>query len=150
MKLNLGNVVGPPGDDGFSPIISENKENTDEIYRLDIVTKEKSFTTPNLKGGGGDTGGLSFGQDNEGKWGYIPPGADTVTPFKTGSEGMETLIFTAPYDIAERYFTYRTFNGDTGLPETNEDWRYVYEMALPSGVIITKDFSVLSLTVKTG
>ena len=29
-----------------------------------------------------DTGGLTFAQDEEGNWGYIAPGADTVTPFK--------------------------------------------------------------------
>ncbi len=28
-------------------------------------------------------GGLSFGQDAEGNWGYIPSGADTVVPFKS-------------------------------------------------------------------
>lgn len=27
-------------------------------------------------------GGLSFGQDAEGNWGYIPSGADAVTPFR--------------------------------------------------------------------
>ncbi len=29
-------------------------------------------------------GGLSFAQDEEGNWGYIPSGADTVTPFSSG------------------------------------------------------------------
>ena len=27
---------------------------------------------------------MSFGQDTEGNWGYIPSGADTVIPFKNG------------------------------------------------------------------
>lgn len=43
---------GDPGDDGFSPSIVEDPDNTDEIYKLDITTKEGSFVTPNLKGGG--------------------------------------------------------------------------------------------------
>ena len=38
------------GQDGFSPIVTENKDNTDEIYKLDITTKDGTFTTPNLKG----------------------------------------------------------------------------------------------------
>lgn len=37
------------GKDGFSPIITENHENTERIYRLDITTKAGMFTTPNLK-----------------------------------------------------------------------------------------------------
>ena len=37
------------GTDGFSPVITENSNNTYEDYRLDIETKESKFTTPNLK-----------------------------------------------------------------------------------------------------
>ena len=34
--------------------------------------------------------GLSFGKDSKGNWGYIPSGADTVTPFKSGTgEGTD-------------------------------------------------------------
>lgn len=40
---------GDPGDDGFSPTIVEDPDNTNEIYKLDITTKEGSFVTPNLK-----------------------------------------------------------------------------------------------------
>ena len=38
-------------------------------------------------------GGLKFAQDSEGNWGYIPSGADTVVPFKSGIS-MENAIFT--------------------------------------------------------
>ena len=31
-----------------------------------------------------DLGGLSFGQDDDGNWGYKAGGADTVVPFKNG------------------------------------------------------------------
>lgn len=47
----------PPGEDGFSPSISENIGNNEEVYKLDITTKGGSFTTPNLKGQKGDCGG---------------------------------------------------------------------------------------------
>ena len=50
---------GEKGDDGFSPTITENADNTDKIYKLDITTADSTFTTPNLKGadrqGGSDT-----------------------------------------------------------------------------------------------
>ena len=41
---------GDPGSDGYSPVITENSANTDEVYKLDITDKNGSFTTPNLKG----------------------------------------------------------------------------------------------------
>ena len=40
------------GADGVSPIITENVNNTDDIYRLDITTNTGTIITPNLKGGG--------------------------------------------------------------------------------------------------
>ena len=40
------------GDDGFSPTITEDAGNTDDIYKLVITDKNGSITTPNLKGGG--------------------------------------------------------------------------------------------------
>ena len=83
-------INGRDGMNGFSPVIAENPENTVDVYRLDITDKNGSRTTPNLKGADGEgteaLGGLVFGQDSEGNWGYIPPGADTVIPFKKGGE----------------------------------------------------------------
>lgn len=35
---------------GFSPAITENPDNTDEIYKLDVTNESGTFTTPNLKG----------------------------------------------------------------------------------------------------
>ena len=43
------------GADGVSPIITENVNNTDDIYRLDITTDTGTIITPNLKGGGSDS-----------------------------------------------------------------------------------------------
>lgn len=43
------------GADGVSPIITENVNNTDDIYRLDIITDTGTIITPNLKGGGSDS-----------------------------------------------------------------------------------------------
>ena len=50
------------GQDGVSPTITENADNTDKIYKLDIETVDGTFTTPNLKGadGQGGTGGDTY------------------------------------------------------------------------------------------
>ena len=44
--------VSLKGADGVSPIITENINNTDDIYRLAITTDTGTIITPNLKGGG--------------------------------------------------------------------------------------------------
>lgn len=44
---------GEKGDKGFSPTITENPNNTNEIYKLDVTNEDGTFTTPNLKGAGG-------------------------------------------------------------------------------------------------
>lgn len=49
-------VPGQNGEDGFSPTIVPNSQNTSETYKLDITTKAGSFTTPNLKGTDGQPG----------------------------------------------------------------------------------------------
>ena len=53
------------GQDGVSPTITENADNTDKIYKLDIETIDGTFTTPNLKGadGQGGTGGSGTAED---------------------------------------------------------------------------------------
>ena len=53
---------GLKGDAGFSPTITENADNTDKIYKLDITTADSTFTTPNLKGadGQGGSGGDTY------------------------------------------------------------------------------------------
>ena len=51
-----GKIPTVKGDAGFSPIITENADNTDKIYKLDITTADSTFTTPNLKGGAGGSG----------------------------------------------------------------------------------------------
>ena len=51
------------GDAGISPTITENADNTDKIYKLDIETVDGKFTTPNLKGADGQ-GGTGSGEEN--------------------------------------------------------------------------------------
>lgn len=59
---NLGvipTVKGDKGEDGFSPTITEDENNTAYIYKLNITTKDSTFTTPNLKGKDGTGSGSS-------------------------------------------------------------------------------------------
>lgn len=60
-EIISGKIPTVKGDAGFSPIITENADNTDKIYKLDIETVDGKFTTPNLKGkeGQGGSGGSS-------------------------------------------------------------------------------------------
>ncbi len=46
-----------------------------------------------------DLGGLSFGQDAEGNWGYKTGGADTVTPFKSIKYGSFSVEPNGVYHI---------------------------------------------------
>lgn len=46
---------GQRGDDGFSPVINV-VENSENVYKLKIVTEEGEYITPNLKGAGTATG----------------------------------------------------------------------------------------------
>lgn len=51
-------------------------------------------------------GGLSFGQDENGNWGYRIEGADSVTPFKSGISECEEIWSGAPnstYTFTESY-----------------------------------------------
>ena len=60
-EIISGKIPTVKGSDGFNPTITENADNTDKIYKLDIETVDGKFTTPNLKGadGQGGTGGSS-------------------------------------------------------------------------------------------
>lgn len=55
-KIISGKIPTIKGDAGFSPTITENADNTDKVYKLDITTADSTFTTPNLKGVDGQGG----------------------------------------------------------------------------------------------
>ena len=64
-EIISGKIPTIKGDAGFSPTITENADNTDKVYKLDITTADSTFTTPNLKGadGQGGTGGSGTAED---------------------------------------------------------------------------------------
>ena len=60
--LKVKGDKGDAGKDAVSPTITENENNTDKIYKLDVTTADGTFTTPNLKGKDGT--GSSTGEEN--------------------------------------------------------------------------------------
>nr|DAO22821.1 MAG TPA: hypothetical protein [Bacteriophage sp.] len=52
-NIDAGLIPTVKGDNGFTPTITENPNNTDEIYKLDITNENGMFTTPNLKSADG-------------------------------------------------------------------------------------------------
>lgn len=48
-------IASLQGESGVTPTIVENLYNTEDVYKLDIYNGEDIYTTPNLKGGGGDS-----------------------------------------------------------------------------------------------
>ena len=88
------------GDDGFSPTITEDAGNTDDIYKLVIADKNGSITTPNLKGGGSsdkftrdDLTAVTVGGLNSG----------SSVKNKTTMEVLESILF--PYQKPTVSFT---------------------------------------------
>ena len=47
--LKVKGDKGDTGKDAVSPTITENENNTNKIYKLDVTTADGTFTTPNLK-----------------------------------------------------------------------------------------------------
>ncbi len=65
-------------------------------------------------------GGMSFGQTAEGNWGYIAPGADTVTPFSSGMP----LILSASSNLISNVISYtNSSNEDYYCIFTISSWR---------------------------
>ena len=91
-----------------------------EVKQGDIVGLDyiKAATDDNLKNKvpeakavkelNSSLGGLSFGIDADGNYGYYKDGADTVTPFRNGRDGTITINFSHYAQI------YRGQEGDSG------------------------------------
>lgn len=54
--VDAGKIPTIKGEEGFSPEITEDENNNENVYKLKIITKDGTLITPNLKGGssGGD------------------------------------------------------------------------------------------------
>ena len=103
---------GAPGKDGFSPVIVENTDNNDDVYKLDITTKTGSFTTPNLKGQDGAAG--TNGQDGQ------SAGFGTPTATIDNNVGTPSVSVTATGDDTAKvfHFEFKNLKGETGAQGT--------------------------------
>lgn len=84
---------GKNGTDGFSPTITENVDNNDTLYKLDITTKEGKIITPNLRGENGKDGvaaTISVGKVSAGE-----AGTDPIV-HNSGTSNVAVFDFTIP------------------------------------------------------
>lgn len=81
---------GQDGEDGFSPTVAENNDNSESLYKLDISTKNSTFTTPNLIGKEGKAATISIGNVTTGNSGT------NASVINTGTENAAILNFVIP------------------------------------------------------
>ena len=96
-----GKIPTVKGDAGFSPIITENVDNTDKIYKLDITTADSTFTTPNLKGGASSSEKFTRDDLTAVTVGGLNSGSSVKN--KTPKEVLESILF--PYQKPALSFT---------------------------------------------
>ena len=90
------------GEDGFSPVITENT-NTGDVYKLDITTKDGKITTPNLVGKQGIQGEIG------------PQGKPADNPIVTENADNTDEIYKLDLTVGETVFTTRNIQGKQGL-----------------------------------
>ena len=90
------------GEDGFSPVITENT-NTGDVYKLDITTKDGKITTPNLVGKQGIQGEIG------------PQGKPADNPIVTENADNTDEIYKLDLTVGETVFTTKNIIGKQGL-----------------------------------
>lgn len=106
-KIENGEFNGKDGQDGFSPSISV-KTNADEEYILEIINKDESFDTPNLKGKDGKDGvqGIQGEKGEKGDKGDVGEQGLKGDKGDTGADGKSA------YEIAV----------EQGFEGTEQEW----------------------------
>lgn len=100
VKKTLQGQGALKGQDGFSPTVKENPNNTDDDYRFDVTDKNGTFTTPNLIGKDGKTPTITIGTNNN----WFVDGVDTGVKAKgekgdTGSGFNTTRQYSSVSDM---------------------------------------------------
>ena len=88
-------------EDGFSPTITEDAGNTDDIYKLVVTNKDGSITTPNLKGGASSSEKFTRDDLTAVTVGGLNSGSSVKD--KTPKEVLESILF--PYQKPTLSFT---------------------------------------------
>lgn len=100
----LGNTFGQAQVNAMNKAINESVDQARVIddYKTLAAVNQNGFV-PGAKPVAqliSDLGGLSFGQDADGNWGYKAGGADTVTPFKGDPDFDYEHGISIPYVVA--------------------------------------------------
>ena len=88
-------------EDGFSPTITEDAGNTDDVYKLVVTNKDGSITTPNLKGGAVSSEKFTRDDLTAVTVGGLNSGSSVKD--KTPKEVLESILF--PYQKPTLSFT---------------------------------------------
>lgn len=96
-----------------------------------------NLNTVKLASEGGASGSIRFGVDGEGNYGYYKAGADTVTPFSSGGDFEETVLWTNPSPT-------NAFSGQrlTGLSDLSQ-YDYIGFYCRVSTSIATETFEIM-------
>lgn len=122
------------GEKGYSPTITENADNTDSIYKLDVTTADGTFTTPNLKGTNenGDTSNVQLDETLTDNTKAAPAGmvgemkkeisslSEEIGQLKQNGTGTGTGLSTEAIDKLEEvgnYLVYTTADGGSKWTE---------------------------------
>ena len=100
------------GGAGFSPKITENANNTDTDYKLDIETADGTFTTPNLMGQGGVTENAfiitcEYEVDDENNWIISNMSETFATIDEALKNNREVILKTYPIGTTENPYILR-------------------------------------------
>lgn len=146
---SLKGKSGSNGADGFSPIITPDVKNTDDVYKLNITTVEGMFKTENLKGEPGKQGiqgiqgergetgkqgiqGIKGEKGNDGYPFLIYKEYETIDEFKASDFPEIGLMFMVKTQDEENSFPVYRYTGEGDTP-------YSYITGLSAGEAIKGD-----------
>ena len=141
----LGNTFGQAQVNAMNKAINESVDQARVIddYKTLAAVNQEGFV-PGAKPVAqliSDLGGLSFGQDADGNWGYKAGGADTVTPFKGDPDFDYEHGISIPYVVAAgnpnvlHYYT---------MTEEDAAYSYLALFAVTAGSVVSIELSGVS------
>lgn len=100
MEKQTWNGKADPGDIPSGAAADYGVANNDTTNRADMLsTAQVAYQHgKEIDQLNSDLGGLTFAQDAEGNWGYIPRGADAVVPFRNIIVRASTSYLTSAYE----------------------------------------------------
>ena len=138
----LGNTFGQAQVNAMNKAINESVDQARVIddYKTLAAVNQNGFV-PGAKPVAqliSDLGGLSFGQDDDGNWGYKAGGADTVVPFKGEPDFDYEHNISIPYIVVAgnpnvlHYYT---------MTEKDAEYSYLALFAVTAGSVVSIELS---------